>query len=377
MKRILVFIVAFVFSTSLFSQPCYPDGITFSTQTEIDDFHLLNPDCSEIEGDLTISGDDITNVDSLLSVTSIGGDLSIRYNTDLSSLEGLSNLNQLGGNLILRNNYSLTSFTGLEGINEVFGNCGVAYNTPFLTNLSGLDGIKIIHGNLRINDNYYLINVSGLDSLTTIGGYLQFNLNDRLESLNGLEALHSIGQNCIINENNCLKNIDALSSLTSIQGELAIVENDSLLSISGIENINAESITDLYIYYNPQLPECDVQSICDYLASPNGTTDIYSNASGCNSQEEVETACLIINVPEVSSPGQLHLYPNPASDVVTIKSEMPIIQIAVYSFNGKLIQLEKPHTKSYSLVTSIMAPGTYQLIITTDSGILLERIIIR
>ena len=61
--------------------------------------------------------------------------------------------------------------------------------------------------------------------------------------------------------------------------------------LSGIENINSGSIEDLEIDHNYLLAECDVQSICNYLAGPNGTLEIHDNANSCNSQEEVEEAC--------------------------------------------------------------------------------------
>ena len=58
-------------------QACLPDGITFSTQEQIDNFQTNYPNCSEIEGSVAISGDDITNLNGLNVLTSIGGDLMI------------------------------------------------------------------------------------------------------------------------------------------------------------------------------------------------------------------------------------------------------------------------------------------------------------
>ena len=47
----------------------------------------------------------------------------------------------------------------------------------------------------------------------------------------------------------------------------------------------------LIITDNENLSSCDVQSVCDYLASPNSSVSILWNAPGCNSQQEVEEAC--------------------------------------------------------------------------------------
>ena len=51
--------------------PCLPEGITFTTQEEIDNFQSNYPGCNEIEGDVEINGDDITNLNGLNVLTSM------------------------------------------------------------------------------------------------------------------------------------------------------------------------------------------------------------------------------------------------------------------------------------------------------------------
>jgi hypothetical protein len=109
-KNCLFFVSAFLILASVYSQPCLPDGITFTTQTQIDSFATNNPNCSEIEGDVLIgdwNGSDITNLNGLSVLTSIEGSLSIGswdgmggpYNPLLTSLAGLDNLESIGGSL--------------------------------------------------------------------------------------------------------------------------------------------------------------------------------------------------------------------------------------------------------------------------------------
>jgi len=52
---------------------------------------------------------------------------------------------------------------------------------------------------------------------------------------------------------------------------LDIHGNPVLPSLSGLDNIEENSISDLKIHNNSLLTTCEVQSICNYLASPNGT----------------------------------------------------------------------------------------------------------
>jgi len=85
-----------VSTVSIYTCPtsCLPEGITFSTQEQIDNFQVNYPYCTEIEGDVEINGDDITNIDSLNVLTSIGGYLKIDSNDILTSLSGLENIDE-------------------------------------------------------------------------------------------------------------------------------------------------------------------------------------------------------------------------------------------------------------------------------------------
>lgn len=61
--------------TNMYAQSCLPDGITFTTQAQIDSFQINYPGCTEIEGSVDIYSDDIQNLQGLSVVTSIGGSL--------------------------------------------------------------------------------------------------------------------------------------------------------------------------------------------------------------------------------------------------------------------------------------------------------------
>ncbi len=204
MKKKSLFAVILIFCfVSVSSQSCLPEGITFSMQSQIDNFQIIHPNCTEIEGDVRIGGwdwSDITNLDSLIVINSIGGDLQIGMgnyggvNPNLTSLTGLKNLTSIGSNLTIASNYVLTSLIGLE-------------------------------------------------------------------------------------------------SLTSIGGSLRIIDNDALESLAGLDNIDEGTIIDIYIYNNNSLSICEVTWLCDYLANPNGSINIYNNASGCDNPAEIADNC--------------------------------------------------------------------------------------
>ena len=63
MKKLLLISFVLIFCQfTVTSQSCLPTGIIFTTQAEIDNFQTNNPNCTEIEGDVEINGDDITNL---------------------------------------------------------------------------------------------------------------------------------------------------------------------------------------------------------------------------------------------------------------------------------------------------------------------------
>ena len=86
MKRFTLLILLFTISTVVATAQCLPDGITFTTQVQIDNFQTNYSGCNEIEGTVIIAGNSITNLNGLNVVTSIGGDnicLKIDHNTDV------------------------------------------------------------------------------------------------------------------------------------------------------------------------------------------------------------------------------------------------------------------------------------------------------
>src|SRR5260221_12420707 len=89
-------------------------GINLTSQAQVDAFPATY-DCSDIIGNISISGADITNVDSLASLRSISGSLAISYNPRLINLNGLRGITSVT-TLIIRANSLLTSLNGLQGL---------------------------------------------------------------------------------------------------------------------------------------------------------------------------------------------------------------------------------------------------------------------
>lgn len=77
--------------------------------------------CSEVTGDLTISGLGITSIEPLSALVRVEGTLTIDQNDDLQNLAGLESLTSVAGDLIIWSNDVMTSLDGLSALTNVGG----------------------------------------------------------------------------------------------------------------------------------------------------------------------------------------------------------------------------------------------------------------
>ena len=263
MKKSILLIVIILSQTSIYAQGCLPEGITFTTQEQIDNFQANYPECTEIEGSVFIYGYDISNVNGLSCLTAIEGALEILDTYGLNSLTGLEYLTHIGGDFNLIANESLINLTGMDGLTSVGGD--VFINGNQLNSLTGLEGLTSIGGDLKIIANP-IFTFTGLEGLNTIGGNLSI-LYNYIGALTGLEGITSIG------------------------GQIEIAGNNNLTSLTGLDNVQSGSIINLRIIENPVLTECNIQSLCNYLSAPNGKVEIYNNGIGCRNAGEIAISC--------------------------------------------------------------------------------------
>jgi hypothetical protein len=262
----------------------------------------------------------------------------------------------------------------LDNLTSIGGFLGV-YNLG-LTSFIGLNNLISIGGDLRIGPGNALTNFAGLNNLISIGGALYIGYNDSLTNLTGLESVTSIGGDLEIYNNYFITSLMALEGVTSIGRNLEIFNNDALHSLSGLDNINAGSIANLSIYNNSSLSTCEVQSICEYLANPNGTIEIYNNAPGCNSQVELEEACGV-SVDNMIVDNPFSMYPNPTSTQITV--EIPEISnqsiLTIMNINGQeLIKCQITELKTVIDITNL-PKGIYFVRLTGERTVGVEKII--
>lgn len=310
-KLCLLAITLIAINIHLWAQSCIPTIIIFYTQAQIDNFQNDYPGCSAIEGEVIITGEEILNLNGLNVLTSIGGNLSIDGTTELTDFHGLDNLTTIGGYCFIGPNYGLTSF-------------------------EGLNNLKNIGQGFLISENDAITNLSGLEGLTSIGNYLGIQRNKMLTNFTGLDNLSSIG------------------------AALTIESNDALTSLSGIEKIDAASIVNLMIVRNNVLTFCEVKSICNFIFNPNGMISIDLNATGCNSEEEIKTACENISIEDLNFQSHVAIQPNPSKGPFSFNFflEKPIyVKILVVNSIGKPTAILQDEFLSMGAHTVIWNPS--------------------
>lgn len=323
-SQLPVFLFALWTAAVVNAQTCPGTPITLSTQAQVNNFPTNYPGCTEVTVSVTITGNNITNLNGLSQIESLTRSLFVNNCGALNDLSGLTNLANIGAELTFDNCDALTDLSGLENVPFIGGTLTITGNA-LLNSLEALSGLQYINGSLLISQNPALTDLSGLDnvaftgrflqisnnnaltalnSLTSItevgnnvntnGRFLSIGSNPNLTTLNGLNNLVSVGTDFEIANNANLATLNAFSSLSTIGGEFAITGNNDLTSIQEIGSITSIG-TGLTISNNNVLSDCATVGICNYLDGP-GAASITANDPGCNSVAEVEAACLLLPV---------------------------------------------------------------------------------
>ena len=356
---ITIFIIlTVIIPFNIYSQSCLPYGITFTTQSQIDSFPINYPNCTEIEGLVTISGNNITNLQGLFNITEFLTMLKIENNDSLINLNGLDNVTSVPG-LTIDNNDNLQNLTGLENLKTV-QEITIYYNdalqnleglnsveelvmldvqlNPSLKHFHGLDSLTHIESLFLIHDNDSLVDFTGLETLNTIDGHLWISNNDSIIDLTGLDGLQGTINDLEIISNENLQNLNGLESLNVINNFLHIISNKNLVNITALENVIFNPSTMFTVSLNENLSECAIQSICNLIDEYYNTSHFTNNAPNCNSTAEVDSICNLTGIEDFETEQFITVSPNPASTTLNISSgDIHIQSISIYNQTGQFV----------------------------------------
>lgn len=237
MKKLYLCVILALPSFSFAQSPCSGTQVTLSSQAEVDNYPSQY--CSQVCS-LTINGNDITNLDSLYVVQSVGR-LVITFNPVLNDISGLSNLAVIENSCVssgmeITNNNFLTNVDGLSSLERVVGPVNISGNT-MLNDLTGLSNLSEVDA-LIIGSNASLQDLDGLESLSEIGGDMIIESNPALANTNGLLNVSGIQGALVVRLNDALADLDGLSNLTFVRYQLSISYNDDLIDLQALSNVN-------------------------------------------------------------------------------------------------------------------------------------------
>uniref|UniRef100_UPI0040492C95 hypothetical protein n=1 Tax=Flavobacterium sp. TaxID=239 RepID=UPI0040492C95 len=266
--------------------------LVFNSQQSLIDYQNSFPFCRDFIGNITISGQTISDLSPLSGIETLTGNLVIVNNPNLNGLSGLSNLSVISGELYIQDNPLLEDLDVIQNIdlsnvtmlaiqnNELLSFCHYSNICEYLlyeignysivnnsdtceTDLDVKDACGSVlcpQGNININSqadlNQFAINypfcttihgnlfiqfgnitdLSPLQNITTITGRLLIRLTS-LTNLNGLNNLTYIGGDCSIITNPLLINLQGLESLEYVNGHFDLEYNAGLNNIDALVNL--------------------------------------------------------------------------------------------------------------------------------------------
>ncbi|MEK7253468.1 MAG: T9SS type A sorting domain-containing protein [Bacteroidota bacterium] len=309
MKKCTFSLLLLATTLGLLSQDCLPAGINFSTQDQVDNFQANHPGCSNILGDVAITGNQITNLTGLNVLTSIGGDLRITF--EGASLLGLDNLTSIGGMFRIANNSFLTSLEGLNSLASVGGDFDVDENES-LKSLAGMENLGWVGEDISITTNPDLESLSSLDSLVSIGESITIFKNPSLKSINGFRNLTSAG-GIGISWNAALTHLDAFHKLVSISGSLAFSQNQQLASLDSLSNL--VSVGSASFFDVPDLSGLgNLQSVKYSLTI--GTNIGLTSLDGLQNLNHVGNTLKLVNSPSLTSLSALSMLDSAIEELI-------------------------------------------------------------
>jgi|GEM_PF-4792817 len=238
---------------------CPTGDVVLATQTDVDNFLLLYPNCTTIDGNFQIGP--FPGLPSLPNITNISG---------------LSNLTNINGTLRVNNNEILTSLNGLQNLTTV---------ADFIA----------------IGSNNSLTDISQLSGITTIN------------------STHFADDGLIITNCFSLTNLNGLQNITNMNGKrLALGNNTLLTNIDALANINPSTIGRLEFGSNTSLSNCAITSVCQKIAIDEANVFINNNATNCSTIPVIQAACEALSTTDFELESSLKIYPNPFNNHISI-----------------------------------------------------------
>ena len=301
---------------------CIVGNIILRTQSEVDAFPA---NITQLRGGIVIGpdtdADPITNLNALSALREIGH-LTVKktaslnelvtFNSTTTTKTGLGALKTIRGNLIIgsqnRGNTGLDSLGYFDELTSIGGDINIGYNTS-LSRIGTFSALDAIGGFVNIRDNAALQTLGDFSALDSIESILSVYNNLALNALGDFSTLKKIGGSFSIGKSPALLSLGNFPALTQIGGFLSVKDNDAIVSLGKfplLESIGKGSVfvpsessivknVAIVVEENPSLSRCCavdlfVEGGANTIMSENALLFFNNNASGCNTQADINCA---------------------------------------------------------------------------------------
>ena len=232
MKRYFLIVVVLLGMVTTNAQ-CPTSDLFLTSQSEVDSFRILYPDCREfIEYSIFISDTrgDIENLEGLSLLTEAWA-IDI-LNSQLTSFKGLERLRKIYGELKVSRNEQLASYQGLDSIRSI-GRLIHQYN-PLMESFVGLERLDSLGALEVINIDAFQFDIAGIRQ---VRGLRQLILTGMVE-FGGFELPDSI-QSITIKGNDDIYHIGDIREKLDVDIFSITIEGQTSFELRGMESYEA------------------------------------------------------------------------------------------------------------------------------------------
>ena len=205
--------------------------------------------CGTIQGDLTITAEDIASLERLSGLVEVGGDLVIE--SSATSLDGLDSLRSVGGLEIRSPVESLGPLADLVEAGTI------EIEDADIVDLDGLRNVRVL-SELEIRGCHSLLSLQGFPSAVTALDALRIVGNSDLENLEGAQHLRNLGTLEVTNNQSLTHLVLPWQEgqwLETLQ-RLEVTDNPYLWTLQGLWEL--QTISDgIVLEHNPQLGDLE------------------------------------------------------------------------------------------------------------------------
>jgi hypothetical protein len=225
-----------------------------------------------------------------------------------TTIDGFSALEHIKGKIFIfgiDTSLTIKAFTKLKTATEIDIQAGVV-NQGFHFIDAGFPDLEYIDGYLLIANAGAGV-FFGFDKLTDIRRSLILR-DMHVKGFNGFKNLRVVG-----------RSLGRLGENSAAQFEISKLP--FLEDLSAFDNLTITPSHSGYyrIADNDKLAACNVTAVCQLLSAPKGDINIYRNAPGCNSVDEVLSSCTVST--DENTKRSWIVYPNPVTDILYIRHD--------------------------------------------------------